>query len=85
MEEVKILTLILLIVFYLKNLNIFLFSFKKYSNYKKQIQQHNDNPFEMDFINELTYRADYYDEKCNNAVYNAIALFILGIALMILI
>lgn len=85
MEEVKILALILLIVFYLKNLNIFLFSFKKCSNYKKQIQQHNDNPFEMDFINELTYRADYYDEKCTNAVYNAIALFILGIALMIFI
>lgn len=85
MEEVKILALILLIVFYLKNLNIFLFSFKKCSNYKQQIQQHNDNPFEMDFINELTYRMDYYDEKCTNAVYNAISLFILGIALMILI
>lgn len=85
MEEVKILALIILIVFYLKNLNIFLFSFKKCSNYKKQKQQHDDNSFEMDFINELTYQADYYDEKCTNAVYNAIALFILGIALMIFI
>lgn len=85
MENLMMLALIILIVFYLKNIHIFLFSFRKCSNYKKQIQQHDNNPFEMEFINELTYRTDYYDEKCTNAVYNAIALFILGIALMILI
>lgn len=79
------LALIILIVFYLKIFHIFLFNFRKFSYFKKQIQQHANNPFDVDIFNELTYLADYYDEKCLNAVYNAIVLFILGIALMILI
>lgn len=85
MHELLILALIILIVFYLKNMNIFLFNFRKFSYFKKQIQQHDNNPFDADLTNELTYLANFYDEKCLNAVYNAIVLFILGIVLMILI
>lgn len=85
MHELLILALIILIVFYLKIFHIFLFSFRKFSYFKKQIRQHANNPFDVDIFNELTYLADYYDEKCLNAVYNAIVLFILGIVLMLLI
>lgn len=77
MHELLILALIILIVFYLKN-------FQNFSNFK-QIRQHANNPFDVDIFNELAYLADFYDEKCLTAVYNAIVLFILGIALMILI
>ena len=84
MHKLLILALIILIVFYLKNFHIFLSNFQKFSNLK-QIRQHVNNPFDVDIFNELTYLADYYDEKCLNAVYNAIALFILGIVLMLLI
>ena len=86
MQELLLtLALIILIVFYLKIFHIFLFNFRKYSNFKKQVQQHDNNSFDVDIFNELTYLVDYYDEKCLNAVYNAIAVFILGIALMLLI
>ena len=86
MQELLLtLALIILIVFYLKIFHIFLFNFRKYSNFKKQVQQHDNNSFDVDIFNELAYMADYYDEKCLNAVYNAIVLFILDIALMILI
>ena len=85
MHELLTLALIILIVFYLKNFHIFLFNFRKFSSFKKQVQQHDNNPFDVDLTNELTYLADFYDEKCLTAVYNAIALFILGIALMLLI
>ena len=84
MHELLILALIILIVFYLKNFHIFLSNFQKFSNFK-QIRQHANNSFDVDIFNELAYLADYYDEKCLNAVYNAIVLFILGIVLMILI
>lgn len=85
MHELLILALIILIVFYLKNFHIFLFNFRKFSNFKKQLRQHANNPFDVDLTNELTYLTDFYDEKCLTAVYNAIALFILGIVLMLLI
>lgn len=84
MHELLTLALIILIVFYLKNFHIFLFNFRKFSNFKK-LRQHDNNPFDVDLTNELTYLADFYDEKCLTAVYNAIVLFILGIALMLLI
>ena len=85
MHELLTLALIILIVFYLKNFHIFLSNFQKFSYFKKQIRQHANNPFDVDIFNELAYLADYYDEKCLNAVYNAIVLFILGIVLMLLI
>ena len=83
-EQLLTLALIILIVFYLKNFHIFLVSFRKFSYFKK-LRQHDNNPFDVDLTNELAYLADFYDEKCLNAVYNAIVLFILGIALMLLI
>ena len=86
MQELLLtLALIILIVFYLKNFHIFLSNFQKFSRFKKQIRQHDNNPFDVDIFNELAYLADFYDEKCLTAVYNAIVLFILGIALMLLI
>ena len=80
-ENLLILFGIVAIVFFIKQLSTFFFCFNHGSRYEKQAKAIGFDPLEIDRYNELSYKADYYELKCSDAVFHLVALFIVIVAI----